>query len=218
MSAVFFDLDGTLVDSARDLGTAVNRMLDDLGMPRRSLPEVRRFIGDGVVKLIERAVGDGRAACTDIEAAVARFRAHYADCLLETTDYFPGIRALIDGLEVPLAVVSNKPEDACIRLIDALDSTAAFSAIAGGDSFPVRKPDPTPILETARRIGVPPTQIIFVGDGEQDMRAGRAAGCRTIGVLWGQGDAETLTAAGADLIVEDVFSLEARIRSTLSGP
>jgi len=210
MEAVFFDLDGTLVDSAGDIRTAANRALIDLGLPARTDSEIRRFIGDGVVKLMERAMGD--ATGVEAVAAAELFRAHYDACLLETTTFFDGITEMLDQLSPPLSVVSNKPESCCRRILEALGQGRRFRLIAGGDTFPRPKPDPQPLIEMARTLGVDPRAAWVVGDGRQDMRAGRAAGCHTVGVLWGQSDRTSLIEAGADEIVADVPSLVARFR------
>lgn len=205
--AVLFDLDGTLVDSATDIRTAANRALGDLGFPGRALAEIRQFIGDGVVKLMERAIGSDRLDGVDLATAVERFRGHYDECLVDTTGFFPGVADLLDTLDVPMSIVSNKPEAMCVRIARALAIDHRFRVIAGGDTFEVAKPDPLPFRETASRMGTPVQRCVVVGDGRQDMIAGRAAGCHVIGVTWGQNDEGTLREAGAHEIATDAREL-----------
>lgn len=209
--AVLFDLDGTLVDSARDIATAANRALKDLGRPVRDEQEVRAFIGDGVQKLMERCLGTDGAS---LQQAVARFRHHYELCAIDTTTLFPGVDALLDAIDVPMAVVSNKPEAFCRRMIDGLGATRWFSEIVGGDTFPEPKPSRQPVVGTCARLGVSPESTVLVGDGRQDVAAGLAAGCRVIGVCWGQSRESQLREWGADTVVATVEAL----LGTLSGP
>jgi phosphoglycolate phosphatase len=204
--AILFDLDGTLIDSARDVATAANRALVDLGRPERDQGEVRAFIGDGVGLLMARCLGDG-AGGRAVEAAVARFRVHYDACVLETTALFPGIAELLAAIDSPMAVVSNKPEAFCRRILAGLDAVRWFDVVAGGDTFDEGKPSPVPVTETCALLGVPARRAVVVGDGRQDMLAGRAAGCRTVGVLWGQASEEELRAAGAGVTVATMDAL-----------
>lgn len=211
--AILFDLDGTLIDSAGDIATAANRALADLGRPERTDPEVRGFIGDGLRLLMERCLGAPQEPAM-VDQAVQRFHVHYEACALDTTFLFPGVAQLLDALTGSLAVVSNKPEGFCRRILEGLDVAKRFTLVAGGDTFEERKPSPIPFIRACADLGAPPGQSTVVGDGRQDMIAGKAAGCRTLGVLWGQSSEEQLRMAGADAVLETVDAL----LGTLSGP
>jgi len=211
--AILFDLDGTLIDSAGDIATAANRALEDMGRPARTELEVRGFIGDGVSPLMERCMGTSIEPAT-VDEAVTRFRVHYETCALDTTSLFPGVGTLLETLSAPMAVISNKPEGFCRRILEGLNAARWFDLVGGGDTFEKRKPSPIPFTHACTRLGARPDRAVVVGDGRQDMIAGKAAGCRAVGVLWGQASEDQLRMAGADTVVETVDAL----LGTLSGP
>ena len=183
-----FDLDGTLVDSAPDIHAALDRLMAGQGRPGFSRPEVTAMIGDGVRVLVERA-----AAARDIafsEALLARFTADYTARAAEATALFPGIAAALDGLAAAgwaLAVCTNKPAAATAALLGALGLAGRFAAVGGGDSFPVRKPDPGHLLGTLRQAGGDPAAAVMIGDHRNDVAAARGAGLPCIFAGWGYG-------------------------------
>ncbi len=199
--AILFDLDGTLIDSVGDIATAANLALQDLGLPPRPEVAIRGFIGDGVFMLLRRCLED-RDADDALTEAVERFRIHYDRCALDTTNFFPGVPEVLDQLSCPLGVVSNKPEGFCRSILRGLQTEDRFGAICGGDTFPEKKPSPAPILGALGLLRANATNSVFVGDGLQDMEAARAAGCRAVGVAWGQAAPEDLMDAGAQGVVE----------------
>ena len=186
---ILFDLDGTLIDSVRDIVEALNAGLAAIG--RRSLPlhVGRGFIGDGLPRLLERALEatGGPVDAPLVAAALQAVRDHYGAHPVRYTVAYPGIPELLRDLApTPLAVVSNKPEQLCRTVLAALGLAARFATVLGGDSLPERKPDPAPVREALRRLGIrDPRRALLVGDGPQDMAAGRAAGVRILGVVWG---------------------------------
>jgi phosphoglycolate phosphatase len=180
--ALLFDLDGTLIDSARDLTEAVNAALAELGQPPRSVAEIRRFTGDGARELIRRAAGPG----ADLATAEAAFRRHYARICVESTQPYPGIPELLARhAGLPLAVVSNKPADLCRTILDRLGLLGRFRAVVGGESGRGLKPDPAPVEAALAALGVPRTGAVLVGDGAQDLQAAGAAGIPALGAGWG---------------------------------
>lgn len=195
---VIFDLDGTLADSLADIASAMNRTLAAHRLPLHPVSAYRMFVGEGVRKLVERALPPGTEAMR--EALIAAYQADYAEHLLDETRLFPGIPELLDGLQaagVPVAVLSNKPDVPTRRLVDALCSRWEFRAVVGERPGVPRKPDPASALALADGLGVAPGSIAFVGDTSVDMLTARAASMRPVGVLWGFRPQEVL-ASGAE--------------------
>ena len=187
LEAVVFDLDGTLVDSAPGLHMAAGAMLADLGLPCPDLATVISFIGQGAPKLVERCLLWARAAPGDHPEALATFLRHYeADPKAETTVY-PGARELLEALRargLRLGLCTNKPEAPTRAMLAAL-SLGPFDAVLGGDSLPVRKPDPAPLLRVIADLGTVPGAVLYVGDSETDWRTARAAGVAYVHVAGG---------------------------------
>ncbi len=188
--AVVFDLDGTLIDSADDLGAAGNRLLAEL--ERRSLTdgEVRRFIGDGARRFVERALtatGPGIGGA-ELDALTARFIAHYESDLEGRTAVYPGAAEVLTALHgqgVRIGICTNKPQRATERVLAALGLDGPVQAIAGGDRFAVRKPDPGHLAGVLDDLGVDPGEAVMVGDNEHDMAVARGVGTGAVLVTYG---------------------------------
>lgn len=182
---ILFDLDGTLVDSIGDLATGINLLRGELDLPPLPIPAVRACVGDGATMLVRRALGDDLFT----PARLQRFLTLYGEHLAETTILYPGIQSCLDLFaDRPLAVVTNKPYQLTIALLDALYLTRYFPVIIGGDSCPMKKPDPTPIKVALHRLGATADQAIMIGDHHTDLRAGEAAGIDVCFCSWGFGD------------------------------
>jgi len=195
---VIFDLDGTLADSLADIAAAMNRTLRAHGFPEHPVDAYRTFVGEGVRKLAERALPPGTEGVR--EAFLAAYQADYAEHLLDATRLFPGIPEVLDALaaaQVPVGVLSNKPDAATRRLVDALCGSWAFRAVSGERPGVPRKPDPAGALALADALAAAPGTVAFVGDTGVDMLTARAASMRPVGVLWGFRPAEVL-ASGAE--------------------
>jgi len=183
---VIFDLDGTLADSLADIAAAMNRTLRAHGFPEHPVSAYRTFVGEGVRKLAERALPSGTEALR--AAFIAAYEADYAQHLLDETRLFPAIPGVLDALAsagVPVAVLSNKPDEPTRRLVDALCSRWQFQAVSGERPGVPRKPDPASALALADALGTRPEAVAFVGDTGVDMLTARAATMRPVGVLWG---------------------------------
>jgi phosphoglycolate phosphatase len=194
--AIIFDLDGTLVDSLEDIGAAMNEALVEQGHAPHPLEDYRRFVGDGVHGLAERAL----PASGDRDATVALFRRRYAARLLATTRPYGGIPELLDALVargVPMSVVTNKPEPAARELMMRLFARWPWAAVVGDRPGLPKKPDPTGALEAARAMRVAPADTLFLGDTDTDMRTAHAAGMVPVGALWGFRPRAELEAARA---------------------
>ena len=207
--AVIFDLDGTLVDSLGDIASAMNRTLQAHGFPVHPVSAYRTFVGEGVRKLVERALPPGSEQVR--EAFIADYQADYAEHLLDATRLFPGIPEVLDGLQragVPVGVLSNKPDAPTRRLVEALCSRWHFGAVVGERPGVPRKPDPASALALADALGAPPEAVAFVGDTRVDMLTARAASMRPVGVLWGFRPKEVLaTGAEAAATAEELARL-----------
>ncbi|HEY8431465.1 MAG TPA: HAD family hydrolase [Sandaracinaceae bacterium] len=202
MRGVIFDLDGTLVDSLRDIADAMDQVLDELGLPRRTLAEYERFVGEGARVLVRRSLGQ-KVELED--EALAAFRDRYRSRMLVHTRPYPGIEPLLEALAsrgAPAAVLSNKPHDATVAIVDALLSRHPFVAVLGHREGSPRKPDPSGALELARAMSRAPSEVLFLGDTPIDVATARAAGMIAVGALWGMRSREELEAAGAARVIE----------------
>jgi phosphoglycolate phosphatase len=211
IDCLLFDLDGTLIDSRADLVTGVNSMLKELGWPGLELTTVVGFVGEGARLLVERSLRASMAReplPEEIDHGLAAFRTHYRAHLLDQTHLYPGVDELLDRLQgFPKAIVTNKPYDFTIAILDGLGLRPHFPIVLGGDSLPLRKPSPEMLLEAARRSGVPSAQCLMIGDSRIDVLAGRAAKMTTCGYLGGFRGREELVEAGTDLLFETFADL-----------
>ena len=202
-----FDLDGTLVDSAPDIHAALDRLMARRQLAGFARAEVVGMIGDGVRVLLERAHA-ARAIALD-EASFEHFMADYEANAAVLTQPFAGIPELLGALSDAgwrLAVCTNKPEAAARVLLSRLGLNHHFSALGGGDSFPMRKPDPGHLRATLAAAGAAPDQAVMIGDHANDMLAARGAGVRAIFAGWGYGPQSM---AGNAPIALDVPALRA---------
>lgn len=201
--AAVFDLDGTLLNTLDDLADSTNYALSCYGYPRRTLEEVRRFVGNGVAKLIARAMPDG---ATEEETArcLAVFRAHYLTNMRNKTGPYPGILSLLDRLNeagIPVAVVSNKFDDAVKSLCHHYFGDRVPVAI--GESATVRKkPAPDSALAALDALHIPADRAVYIGDSDVDIQTAKAVGMDCISVTWGFRDADFLLANGAQRLVD----------------
>ena len=211
-SAVLFDLDGTLVDSASDITTAVNRMLAEEGLQQVDEARVRSWIGDGSAVLLETALqhaGSSRHA----GELLPRFMQHYGDSLLLSPQVYPGVVDTLRELDargVPMAVCTNKPEPFVPPLLEHLGLDGYFAAVVGAGTLPERKPHPRPLLHLAEQLGAPVEDCLMVGDSETDFLAAQAAGMPVVLVSYGYARSFDLRAAGALAVIdrfEDIMSV-----------
>ena len=208
---LLFDLDGTLVNSVPDLAAALTRLMRARGLAGFSHSETALMVGDGVARLVERAF-TARGTAPDA-GAVAEFSADYLLHAVVETRPYPGVA---DGLHAlacegwKLAVCTNKPERAARALLAALGLAALFAAVGGGDSFPVRKPDPAHLLATLAAAAGEPAHAVMAGDHANDVAAARGAGVPCIFAAWGYGP--PAMAEGADAVAQDFGELAAIAR------
>ncbi len=208
---IIFDLDGTLLDTLDDLTAAVNHALRTFALPERSREEVRAFVGNGVRKLVERAVPQE----TDerlFEEIFASFRAYYVRHSLDRTQPYPGILPMLTRLKregCRMAIVSNKLQPAVTTLNDCFFSDFMLAAVGESETVK-RKPAPDGVLEALRLMGGAPSETLYVGDSEVDIATARNAGVACASVLWGFRDEPLLRASGATILLRaphELFTL-----------
>ena len=185
---ITFDLDGTLIDSRRDLAGAVNYMRSSLGLEPLAVERIVTFVGNGVVSLVRRAVADGEV---DFDEALRRMKLYYADHLVDTTALYPGVSAGLAELfqsGIALAVVSNKPTAAAERILEKLGVARYFTTIIGGDSAYPLKPEPDALTALREKGGFQLSECWIFGDHYTDLEAGRRAGFRRAFARYGFGE------------------------------
>lgn len=193
---IIFDLDGTLTDSLADLTDAVNQMLPRFGRTPLAPLEVRRLVGEGARRLVEKALPG--AAPAEIEEGLAIFLAYNEEHIADRTVLYPGVRETLPLLvreDRFLAVVSNKNEALCRKLLVTLGIGHHFAAVLGADSLPERKPSPLPLLHLMASFGAAPAETVIVGDSRNDLLAGQGAGITVVGCQYGYGEEAELAAA-----------------------
>ncbi|WP_336365739.1 phosphoglycolate phosphatase [Marinobacter sp. C2H3] len=212
-----FDLDGTLVDSAPDLAAGVDRMLIYLGRKPAGIDQVRNWVGNGAAVLVRRALAgriDWEPARPADEAlfedALAMFYHYYGEVNGEHARLYPGVEACLSRLQdngCRLAVVTNKPERFVAPLLEKVGLANRFELCIGGDTLPVRKPDPTPLLHAMTELGGRRSTTVMIGDSAADVGAAQAAGIPCVAVRYGYNFGTPVDALGADAVVDSLAEL-----------
>lgn len=209
---LLFDLDGTLVDSSHDIAIAANNTLCDLGKPELTITQIQQSVGWGIKTLLrglmpnetEEVIAEGRTI----------FLSYYSKNLYDHTHCYGGVKETLDyfkGLGKTMAVITNKPEDLSVELLDALDLSKYFKLCYGGDTFANRKPHPEPILKAIEELGVTADKTVMIGDSPVDFEAGVSAGVQVIGCAYGFRGAEELADAGVSTFADSFTSLKSII-------
>ena len=209
---VAFDLDGTLIDSRADIAAGVNHVLRSFDLAEIDVATVSQYVGEGARVLIERALGPGRQAL--VERGFERFVVYYDRHLLDATRPYPGIPEALAALAddgVALSVLTNKPVAMTRAILAGLGLAPRFVAVLGGDSLPVRKPDPTGLAQLRALTATPREQMLLVGDSDIDVRTARAAHVAFCGVTWGFGS-DAVRAANAEHLIDHPEELVALVR------
>jgi phosphoglycolate phosphatase len=204
--ALIFDLDGTLIDSQRDLIRSVNAMLQDMGREQLHEDTISGYIGHGAPQLVGRALGDN-ATEAERERALKFFLAYYEDHKMDSTCAYPGVPEALERLAaLPMAILTNKPVRVSKRILEELRLAKYFRAVYGGNSFASKKPDPLGAQTILREFAVAPAEAILIGDSEVDVQTARNAGTLAAAVNYGFGTHDR-TACPADLYLDRLTDL-----------
>jgi phosphoglycolate phosphatase len=198
---LIFDLDGTLVDSQRDITSAVNSVRKEYGFDYLHVEQVRSYLGSGINALMNRAVPEKKGM---VQAEVLeKFKFYYSRCLIDTTVVYNGIRKMLEALKnKKKAILSNKNEDFSHEIVKRLRISCYFVKVWGGDSAGVKKPDPKPIVDLINLTNSDISKTIMIGDSANDFLAAKAAGIPSIAVLYGYSDIEQIKQYNPDFTVK----------------
>lgn len=204
-----FDLDGTLLNTLEDLAASVNAALEKNGKPVRSLSEVKSFVGNGIRRLIERAVPAG-TSLAETEQIFADFKEYYAKHCNDKTKPYPGLVELLEKLSLEgyqLAIVSNKADNA-VKVLNQIYFEKFITTAIGERAGIRKKPAPDTVLEALEELKVSKEDAVYIGDSEVDIQTAENAGLPCISVLWGFRDEEFLKKNGAKTFAKDAKDLE----------
>lgn len=202
---IIFDLDGTLVDSSRDIANAVNHAIAPYGARPLTVAETIGLIGEGITRLIEKVIAREQLDA-DRDTLISRFLEYYAEHLVDETTVYPGVRETLEQLAgCRKAVISNKREALSVKILEKLALAKYLDMIVGSDTTEERKPSPLPVRYVVEKFDIKSRDAVIVGDSNYDIEAGKAAGIRTVSVTYGYKTLDFLR--GSDFIIESMFEL-----------
>lgn len=213
INTLLLDLDGTLINSLPDLTSSVNVALRAMGLPLRTETEIRQWVGNGVDRLLHRAItGDinQNALAEQHQQAKRYFYDWYSDHSADQSHLYPGVMATLNALQAAgfkMACVTNKPERFTRPLLDRFNLGGLFQSVVGGDSTTTRKPDPQPLQVALQQLGTRAERAVMVGDSSNDLIAGKAAGTATVAVSWGYHQGVDLASLEPDAVIDRFDSL-----------
>jgi phosphoglycolate phosphatase len=209
---IIFDLDGTLIDSSQDIANAINHAILGTGLPDVSNEETIKLIGEGITRLIEKLLEPDLLAKSD--EVLKKFMNYYSSHLVENTRLYPFVKETLQGLkDFRKVVLSNKRASFSTEILEKLGVSEYFDAVLGSDTVEEKKPSPKPVNSLLDEFSVSRDKAIIVGDSDIDIKTGRAAGIRSIGVTYGYRSKEILHEA--DLLIDDLRQLEHVINEML---
>jgi len=214
---VLIDVDGTLVDSVPDLAYCVDEMMKQLGRPPHGEATVRDWVGNGVERLVRRAlVGqlDGEPSDEDFARAYPLFLELYRENTSQRSCLYPGVREGLEYLRAQgyqLGCVTNKAAQFTVPLLKAMGIYDDFGIVVSGDTLPMKKPDPLPLLHAAEHFGVPPGDSLMLGDSKSDVTAARAAGFQVVCMSYGYNHGEDIRDYAPDAVIDSMAELSTLI-------
>jgi phosphoglycolate phosphatase len=212
---ILLDLDGTMVDSVPDLAWCTDAMLERLGMPKRGEAKVRQWVGNGVERLVKRALIDRLDGEPDeglYAKALPLYMALYKDNLSQRSHLYPGVKEGLDSLRsagYKLGCITNKAAAFTEPLLKDLGIYGHFRIVISGDTLPVKKPDPLPLLHAAEFFRSVPERALMVGDSISDVKAARAAGFQIVCVSYGYNHGQDIRNAKPDAVIDSLSELPA---------
>ncbi|WP_018862648.1 MULTISPECIES: phosphoglycolate phosphatase [unclassified Thioalkalivibrio] len=210
---ILIDLDGTLIDSVPDLAFSVDAMMRELGLPERGEPAVRNWVGNGVERLVKRALVndlDGEPDPEAFERALPVFMRIYQENTAGRSPLYPGVREGLDQLKAAgyrLGCVTNKAERFTVPLLREKGILDDFEIVVAGDALPQKKPDPAPLLHAAKELGVDPSESLMVGDSKSDVKAARAAGFQIVCMTYGYNHGDDIRDEHPDAVLDRLDEL-----------
>ncbi len=205
ISLIVYDFDGTLVDTLFDIADSVNLTLADLGLAQLPRETIRKYVGKGVERLMSQTLND----TGDIHRAVALFKKHYSENLVNHTDFYSHGREILEHFKnKKQAICSNKPEGFVRQILESLNGLQPFEAIVGGDSVHSKKPDPEGLKSILEQLNVSADETVLIGDSPVDIETGKRAGVYTCVVNYGLGFAEEIAAAKPDCSIDCLSELK----------
>ncbi|MCL7745182.1 phosphoglycolate phosphatase [Guyparkeria hydrothermalis] len=210
---VLFDLDGTLVDSVPDLHVAVNAMQAELGNPERTDADVRTWVGNGIERLVERALTndlDGKPDPADFDKALPVFKRAYAESNGKHSKLFDGVTQGLDfvrSLGLSMGCVTNKASAFTLPLLEQTGLKDYFEVIISGDTLPLKKPDPAPLIYSAGWFHVHPSEALMIGDSISDVKAARAAGFSIVCMSYGYNHGKDIRDYDPDAVIDSMTEL-----------
>jgi len=215
---VLIDVDGTLVDSVPDLAWCVDEMLSIIGMPTRGESRVREWVGNGVERLVERALTnslDGKPESDLFERALPIFSELYAENTSKRSQLYPGVTEGLEWLQsqpVSLGCVTNKAARYTIPILKDLGIADAFEIVVSGDTLDVKKPDPGPLLHVSDFFGLEPDDALMIGDSVSDVKAARAAGFTIVCMSYGYNHGDDIRTSNPDAVIDSIAELPSLFR------
>ena len=209
--ACIFDLDGTLTDTLESLTYSINGTLSELGLKNITSDQCRRFVGDGAKMLVKRALeASGDPKLQHLEEAVAVYGRIFAENCTYLVKPYDGITEMINELKkknIKIAVFSNKPHNQTVDVVETIFGKGIFDHIQGQKEGVPRKPDPAGIFQILKEFHTDISEGLYIGDSDVDMKTGKAAGIKTIGVNWGFRTKQILIDSGADVTIDHAEEL-----------
>lgn len=207
VALLIFDLDGTLIDSRKDIAASVNLTFRDLGLPEKPPEFIYGYVGNGVRRLILDTVESADPGLVDRSLQI--FEGHYLKHLLDETELYPGLEGVLQHFgEKKKAIVTNKPLLYSIKIIEGLQVGAHFDLILGAEPIVRLKPHPEMILRTLDHLNVAPADAVMIGDSLNDIHAARSAGIKSCAIGYGLGDPEELKSGNPDFFAETVEEIK----------
>jgi len=201
---IMFDLDGTLVDTSKDITNALNYAIKPYGLKDLTVEDTIKMVGEGITRLIEKVLSDEKSQWRD--EVIKRFLAYYSEHLIDYSSVYPHVRETLEKLNgYKKAVISNKKENLSMKLLDKLGLLKHFNLVIGSDTTSERKPSPIPVIHVFTKLGIDPHESIIVGDSNYDIEAGKKAGIKTVAVTYGYRERHYLL--DADYIIDTIKDL-----------